>query len=207
MRPGSRAFAWAFAVMAGAAATPPAARAAVVGIDVAPIGGINGGIASGTSTLVADWPIAGAGRLWIYNDFGSVETSIGGIDGLEFAIGSAAAYANPRNFSQGASIDASATWTSGTAFTAFQYGGSLSSDFNAGSYMGFRFGSGSNWRYGYVEVVWSFSVRVFSIRSAAFESSANTPILAGATPVPAPSALALTAVGGAAFRRARRRTA
>jgi hypothetical protein len=206
IRPRSRAFAWAVAVAAIAAATPPAARAAVVGIDVTPIGGINGGIAFGTRTLVADWPIAGAGGLWIYNDLGG-ELSIGGFDGLEFAIGSPVTYANPRNYSQGTSIDASATWTSGTAFTAFKYFGSLSSDFNAGDSMGFRFGSGSTWRYGYVEVIWSFTAGVFSIRSAAYETTVNTAILAGAppTPIPAPSALALLALGGGAFRRARAR--
>ena len=183
------------------AAAVTGARAAVVGIDVSAIGGINGGIASGTRTLIADWPAAGAGMLWISNGFGGFETGLGGFGGLEFAIGNPMAYANPRNFSPASSIDATATWAAGTAFSAFQQGGSLSSDFDAGSYMGFRFGSGSTWRYGYVEVIWSFATRVFSIRSAAFESSANAMILAGASPVPAPGAIALLGLAGLAGRR------
>jgi hypothetical protein len=77
--------------------------------------------------------------------------------------------------------------------------------------MGFKFGSGSTWNYGYIEVLWTWggtkSTSAFQLLSAAYESTANTAILAGAAPVPAPSVLALMALGGGAFRRARQRAA
>ena len=81
----------------------------------------------------------------------------------------------------------------------------VSADFGAGSFMGFRFGTSGNYNYGYLEVTWDSSNTTFQILSGAYESTANTGILAGATAAAVPgggvSAMALMALGGGAFRR------
>ena len=81
----------------------------------------------------------------------------------------------------------------------------VSADFGAGSFMGFRFGTSGNYNYGYFEVTWDSSNTTFQILSGAYESTANTGILAGATAAAVPgggvSAMALMALGGGAFRR------
>ncbi|MGA0287807.1 MAG: hypothetical protein ACO3QA_12350 [Phycisphaerales bacterium] len=81
----------------------------------------------------------------------------------------------------------------------------VSADFGAGSFIAFRFGTSGNYNYGYLEVTWDSSNTTFQILSGAYESTANTSILAGATAAAVPgggvSAMALMALGGGAFRR------
>ena len=195
-------------------------EAGVVAIDLTNVGGRNitgvcAGMNFGDSRIqILNWlGAAGTGTLNIYRQSGQI--GLDGSSGLFLAV-NGSAYASPRNFGAGASIDASATFTTYYKRPPFRYGvisGSTSPDFGAGSFMGFRFGSGSTWNYGYIEVLWTWtgtqSTSTFQLLSAAYESTANTAILAGAppTPIPAPSALALLALGGGAFRRARQRAA
>jgi hypothetical protein len=204
----------------------PDAGAAVVAIDLTSLGtgtarvdvtGDNGGLAAtGDRTTVVDWLGSGTGALRIWNGY----SSGWGMDGqygsdsatmLEFAssAGSPTPPVSPVNFAAGAGIQEDPSWVfSGDPYqSAFRSGAVASADFGAGSYMGFRFGSGSNWYYGYLEVTWTASTNTFRILSGAYESHVNTAILAGAMAVPAPSALALLALGGGAFRRARARAA
>ena len=83
-------------------------------------------------------------------------------------------------------------------------------DFTRGSYMGFRFGSGSSYKYGWLEMTWDSTSSQFQILSGAYESSPNTQILAGATgatPVPESTAsggLMGLLLGGAALRQWRK---
>jgi hypothetical protein len=184
--------------------------AAIVMIDLTNVGGNditgnNGGVAAGSQLTISNWLGAGTGRLEIFNN-----TSSGkywGLDGdfyLFFAV-NGSSFASPRNFGASTTIDGSSTWSGDAKKTTFKYYSSTSPDFGAGSFMGFRFGSSSSWNYGYFEVTWNSSTNTFQILSGAYESTANTSILAGATAGAVPgggvSAMALMALGGGAFRR------
>jgi hypothetical protein len=73
--------------------------------------------------------------------------------------------------------------------------------------MGFRFGSGGNLNYGWLEVTWdSTGSGQWQILSGAYESTINTAIVIPSANVPAPSPASLLALilGGAALRRWRR---
>ena len=196
--------------------------AAIVMIDLTNVNGqnitaANGGVSSGSSRSISNWLGAGTGTLELYNEnpanpdtyIGLDGDASGGID-LLFAAGST--FASPINFSSGTTINSSSTFTGSASRTVFLYrralpNGSIyeSANFGAGSFMGFRFGSGSSWNYGYLEVTWNSSTDTFQILSGAYESTVNTGILAGATPSAVPgaglSAMALMALGGGAFRR------
>ena len=199
--------------VAGAMMATAHSEAAVVMIDLNNVGGnditgVNGGVASGQLLTVLDWLGVGTGRLRIYNaNYGWF--GLDGGNGLEFAV--VGTFADPRNFAYTSSIDASATWTAVNDSTVFRRPGvSDSPDFGPNSFMGFRFGSAGNYNYGYLEVTWTGATNTFQILSGAYESTANTAILAGATaavPVPAASLLALMALGGNSFRRNRARAA
>ena len=194
-------------------------EAAVVAIDLTNVGGVNitganaGLTYNGPGISISDWLGAGTGTLnigWegLYIGITGNSTS----SGLFFAA-TGVGYASPQNFAANAPISASASFMS-PLDSLFLYDGltpSTSPNFGANSFMGFKFGSGSTWNYGYIEVLWTWggtkSTSAFQLLSAAYESTANTAILAGAAPVPAPSVLALMALGGGAFRRARQRAA
>jgi hypothetical protein len=197
----------------------PDAEAAVVAINLTNVGGqnitgLNAGLSSGGRLSIPNWLGPGTGGgIELFNDWtvaGERFWGLGGGGGLEFAVGSG--NANPSNFGVGSYIGPSTPVSSYTGSTTFRWIDSYSvsstaPDFGAGSFMGFRFASGIDFNYGYLEVTWTSSTNTFQILSGAYESTVNTAILAGATPVPAPSALALLALGGGAFRRARARAA
>jgi hypothetical protein len=133
--------------------------AAIQVIDIGSfgIGGINGGVASGTRAPVYNFPVNGPDIL-IWNSFeyfGPVYTGLRGYGGgMEFAYNGG--FASPRNFSGGASIGPDSSFSNLISETAFrldfppapQYS-SVSPDFGSGSYMGFRFAGGAafaRWR-------------------------------------------------------------
>jgi hypothetical protein len=210
----------------------PDAEAAVVSIDLTSIGGFNitgtnGGVSSGSVRKISNWlgSGSGSGTLAIYNDFqGSygrywgvsyeypsnlrfltIGGNLGGVPATSLAL-SLGSPIGPSSGYFGASRASTFRFTE----TSPNWGGSrVASDYGAGSFFGFYFGTAGNQRFGYLEMTWSASTNTFQILSGAYESTANTAILAGATPtpVPAPSALALLALGGGAFRRARARAA
>jgi hypothetical protein len=183
------------------------ADGAIVNIDLTNvqgnnITGTNGGVAAGNFLTINDWLGAGTGTLEIYNGpYGY--TGLDADDSLLFAIFDGDA--SPNNFGSGSTIDSSATWSGSASRTVFKYYSDVSANFDAPSFMGFRFGSGSSWNYGYLGVTWDGTN--FQLLSGAYESTLNTPILAGATAVPEPTtgALAALVLGGAALGVARRR--
>jgi hypothetical protein len=152
--------------------------------------------------------------LYVVNNFGlSNLFGLLGV-GMRFAY-SLSAYARPQNLAYGSTIDSSLSFALSGLQTVFSVTTSgpvvnTSPDFGSGSYMGFRFGSGSNFNYGWIEVTWSGSTNTFEILAAAYESQANTAILAGdvggvSAPAPSPASLLALIVGGAALRQWRQR--
>jgi hypothetical protein len=202
----------------GALMATATSEAAIVMIDLTNVNGqnitgANAGVANGSKRTISNWLGAGTGTLELYNGYVSGTETYWGLEGdddLWFAF--IAHDASPFNFVAGATIDGSANWTENVHQSGFKYDVFISPDFGDGSFMGFRFGSGSSWNYGYLEGTWNSSTDTFQILSGAYESTVNTSILAGATapsgvPVPAASLLALMALGGNSFRRSRTRAA
>lgn len=194
-------------VGAGIVGTAPA-EAGIVQIDIGPsgfnIGGINGGVTAGTYATTSNFPLAGAGSLWLANGAqGSAFWGVSGVNSLEFA--ASTTDASPTKFTAGQTISGSAAFQQSYYKTAFRISPTLASpDFGAGSYMGFRTAQNN---YGWLEVTWGAASNQFQILSGAYESVANTPITTPA--VPEPTTIALTgvaalALGAGAIRRARK---
>ena len=119
--------------------------------------------------------------------------------------------ASPTKFGNAASIGPLANWVFGYS-TLFRRGATAAPDWGANSFLGFRLNPTSvspppeNVYYGYFEVTWNNTLNQFQVLSGAYESTPNTPII---TPVPEPSAVALTgigalALGAGAIRRSRK---
>jgi len=180
-------------------------EAAIVIIDIGPsgfnIGGVNAGVAAGSTRNVFNFPFARAGTMGVINYYYE-GWGLQGFQGLSFAAGRTVA--SPLNFPQGATIDSSATWGLGVS-SLFQSYSDVSPDFGSGSYMGFRTSQGN---YGWLEVTWDSASQDFEVASGAYEDQAGVAILAGgAAPIPEPGTWAAAALlaGGAAFARWRKR--
>lgn len=187
-------------------------QAAIVVLDMSASGfAISTGNTGWPSNSIAsayNFPIAGM-KLTLSSGFlgyWGLGTNSYGSNVFEFAINGGVT--SPRNFSSSSAIDSTATFTT-TDDTMFRAGSSVSADFGPGSFMGFRFStdSGANWLYGWLEVTWSSATNTFTIPSGAYETNANTGILAGASGggVPLPGAAGLAACGLLASARRRRR--
>jgi hypothetical protein len=195
-------------------AAAPHADAAIVGLDLGPSGfnllDPNCGAPNGGFRNVANFPVSGP-VLKAFN--GYYRGLVGGTNGssvLSFAINGA--YASPRNFGIGGTIDGTANWSTDVARTGFKFGTAFTSpDFGAGSFMAFRFSTdgGTNWNYGWLEVTWFASTNTFQLYGGAYESTAGVAIQAGATggggAVPLPGAAGLAACGLLGLGRRRRR--
>jgi hypothetical protein len=189
----------------GIVGTAPA-DAGVVLIDIGPsgfnIGGINAGLINGGVTSKNNFPLSGAGRLYLSNNYNS-RWGLAGANSLAFAASSI--QASPSKFTAGETISGSTTFQLNSSYLpAFRTYYSVSPDFGAGSYMGFRTAQNN---YGWLEVTWNATSNQFQILSGAYESTANTPITAGV--VPEPTTISLTgvaalALGAGAIRRARK---
>lgn len=191
-------------------------EAAIVTLDLGPSGfnllGPNGNIPSGQSRTVANFPVTGLSMVVKNNAAGvfgiSPTFGVGGGGTLKFAYNynqGGPYYAVPRRFAANALINDNALFSPDGYKTYFRFGTSDTSNWGASSYLGFNAAG----RYGYIEATWDSSANSFALLSAAYESTDNTPILAGAVPVPEPSAIALTglgalALGTGAIRRNRR---
>ena len=200
----------------GLAGMTGAAEAAIVNIDITDtrgdgstttvdaINGPNGGAPQGGYSSLSNWLAVGGGILLIANGtYGYYGLGAGG-SLLQWALTSFG-YNSPRNFAAATAIDSSAIFSNDTRYTHFSDGANSSSPaFGAGSYMGFRFGSNSNYNYGWLEVTWDGSLN-FQILSGAYETTVNTAIAAGqgapSVPAPSPASLLALIVGGAALRR------
>ena len=191
-------------VGAGIVGTAPV-DAGIIQIDIGPtgfnIGGINAGMVAEPYTVRNDFPLTGAGTLVLSNG-GYSEWGLG--QGSNLAFAASGSDASPTRFTVGQTVSGSNAFQTQNAYTAFRAFSSVSPDFGAGSYMGFRTAQNN---YGWLEVTWNATANQVQILSGAYESVANTPIPIGA--VPEPTTIALTgvaalALGGGAIRRARK---
>jgi hypothetical protein len=184
------------------------------------ISGVNGGLNAGAQKNILNWlgPSVTTSSLQLLNQiylgtrtdyfYHGIANGTGGTTVMEFALQQFNS-ASPRNFAAGATVDSTATWNAVRSRTVFEYdysfsSGGISPNFTAGSYMGFRFGSGGNLNYGWLEVTWdSTGNGQWQILSGAYESTINTGIVIPSANVPAPSPASLLAliVGGAALRQ------
>jgi hypothetical protein len=175
-----------------------------IGLSGFPIGAINGGVPDGDFAEVNNFPISG-NTLYLLNNYSADLTGLDGAGGLGFAIGNDDA--TPVKFSLNDSIGVNSSYTS-TYESLFRYEDySVSPDFGAGSYMGFKTSQNN---YGWLKVTWTASSDQFQILSGAYESTPNVAIRAGAgptAPIPEPGTWAAMAIfaGGAAFAGWRRR--
>jgi hypothetical protein len=187
-------------------------RAEIVMINVGSTGfninQVNGGLnTAGSYIRKQNFPISGGGNLFLtYKLGGGQAIGLGGQNGMALGV-TAVATASIKNFSAGAAIDGGSLFNTNYNFTAFKSGAATAANFTANNYVGFRFGSGSTYNYGWLQTTWDGTN--FQINSGAYESTANTAILAGAVPVPEPGTLALGSLalltgGGAAVRRYRK---
>ena len=168
---------------------------------------VNGNLAVGNYQIKNNFPLTGSGQLYLFNQWGfSSITGLTGKSGLALGV-TAIANASIKKFSAGTTIDGSTSFNTSQYFTAFKSGGATAANFTTSDYVGFQFGTAGNYHYGWLQTTWDGTN--FQINSGAYESTANTAILAGAVPVPEPgtlalSSLALLAGGGAAVRRYRK---
>jgi hypothetical protein len=187
-------------------------RAEIVIIDLGSTGfninQVNGGLnTAGSYIRKQNFPISGAGNLYLnYKVGGGQAIGLSGNGGMAFAI-TGISTAAIKNFATSATIDAGSSFNTNYNFTAFKSGSSTAANFTTSNYVGFRFGTTGNYNYGWLQTTWDGTN--FQINSGAYESTANTAILAGAVPVPEPGTLALGSLalltgGGAAVRRYRK---
>jgi len=187
-------------------------RAEIVIIDLGSTGfninQVNGGLnTAGSYIRKQNFPISGAGNLYLnYKVGGGQAIGLSGNGGMAFAI-TGISTAAIKNFATSATIDAGSSFNTNYNFTAFKSGSSTAANFTTSNFVGFRFGTTGNYNYGWLQTTWDGTN--FQINSGAYESTANTAILAGAVPVIEPGtltlgSLALLAGGGAAVRRYRK---
>ena len=168
---------------------------------------VNGNVAVESYQIKNNFPITGAGQLYLFNQSGfSSITGLTGKSGLALGV-TAIADASIKKFSAGATIDGTTSFNTSQYFTAFKSNGVTAANFTTSDYVGFQFGTLGNYNYGWLQTTWDGTN--FQINSGAYESTANVAIQAGAVAVPEPGtltlgSLALLAGGGAAVRRYRK---
>ena len=168
---------------------------------------VNGNVAAENLQIKNNFPITGAGQLYLFNQFGTSSiTGLAGKSGLALGV-TAIANASIKKFSAGATIDGTTSFNTSQYFTAFKSGSVTAANFTTSDYVGFQFGTLGNYNYGWLQTTWDGTN--FQINSGAYESTANVAIQAGAVAVPEPGtltlgSLALLAGGGAAVRRYRK---
>ena len=121
---------------------------------------------------------------------------------------------SPHSFGAGATIDGSfgGTWSRNNANTSFYSDdpSNFSPDFDANSFIGFRFSSGGGFNYGYIEVLWNWtgtpSTSSFQLLSAAYEDQVDTAIVTPGGSIPEPTSMAIFGLGalGMAYRARRK---
>ena len=202
------------ALLACSLAATTESNAAIQSLDLGPSGfnvlGVNAGLAPNANRYVTNFPVAGCVMEIYSGAFGykGLDGDSGSGKDLKFAVNGG--NASPRNFASGAAIDGTALFSGYSSYTCFKYGANVSANFNAGSFMGFRFttDSGATFNYGWLEVLWDGTD--WEILAGAYESTAGVAILAGATGgggggVPLPGAAGLAACGLLGLGRRRRR--
>ena len=209
-------FQLAVSCMALLVATAGQLQAAVININLAAAGtdsvnltGLNAGKTFGSSRTEVPG-FVGTDELRIR--FDSSRIGLDAEDSMRIAIDGGAT--SPHSFGAGATIDGSfgGDWSSGNNNTTFYSNDpSFSPDFDANSFIGFRFSSGGGFNYGYIEVLWNWtgtpSTSSFQLLSAAYEDQENTAIVTpGGSVVPEPTSMAIFGLGalGMAYRARRK---
>lgn len=196
----------AFTLALGVAAT---SEAALVPFDLNSMGlsGQNAGLTNGTGKLVYPWTVSAAfvvGSQAPPSEFFTypIRTGFRGLNGMEFAVTSAAA-CSPQRLVAGDITSASLNWRSDDACLFKQVSSASASAaapiWGGGSYLGFRYRTNWGYRYGYLEVTWDGTN--FRVLSGVHESSFNTPV---SIPVPAPAAITVLGAAGLVGSRRRR---
>lgn len=195
---------------AGSLGMVSSAEAGVISINIGNtgfnIGGTNAGVQPGGYKGVYNFPTTGAADFYILNGYF-------GFTGFYAKSNIAFSRINPsptslKVFGSDTSIDNTSVF-SGLAL--FKYNNDTAPDIGANKYLGFRFGSSGTYNYGYFELTWTSARNEFEIKSAAYESIANTPIFTpsggggGAVPEPASGAIAALLMGGTALRQWRKK--
>jgi hypothetical protein len=189
----------------------PTLDAAIIGINIAPISGVNGGASSGGYTNISAFP-GGGGKLYAYNGYAGY-WGLRGTDGPSIAFTSGTR-TSPVKFAANASIDNTLTFSpnnQGEQWSTFRKTVSpvsVSPDFGPGSYIGIKTQNGN---FGWLEVTWTSATNQFQVFSGAYQSVPGVAILAGDTgtaAVPEPSTWAMSAllaggVGATLWRRRR----
>lgn len=197
----------AFTLALGMAAT---SEAALVPFDLNSMGlsGQNAGLPNSENygKLVYPWTGSAAFQV-MFNSQPSpfftypIRTGFRGLNGMEFAVTSAAA-CSPQRLVAGDITSASLNWRSDDACLFKQVSSASASAaapiWGGGSYLGFRYRTNWGYRYGYLEVTWDGTN--FRVLSGVHESSFDTPV---SIPVPAPAAI--TVLGAAGLIGSRRR--
>ena len=207
-------FQLAVSCMALLVATAGQLQAGIVTINLAAAGtnsvnitGLNAGKTFGSSVTNVNGFI-GTNRLRIR--FDSSKIGFDPENNMTMAINGGST--SPHRFGAGATIDGSfvGSWTGSDAYTVFYGNSSASPNFDANSFIGFRFPSGGGFNYGYIEVLWNWtgtpSTSSFQLLSAAYEDQENTAIVTPGGSVPEPTSMAIFGLGalGMAYRARRK---
>ncbi|MFM7134032.1 MAG: hypothetical protein ACKO0W_06930 [Planctomycetota bacterium] len=195
------------ALLACSLAATTESNAAIQRLNLGPSGfnvlGVNAGLAPNSARSM-NLPFVGC-VMQMYSGYYGYTGLVG--DGyLSFAV--TGGRASPRNFASGASIDGTALFASYATQSLFSYFvvnyyDDVSPNFNAGSFMGFRFSTdlGTTFNYGWLEVLWDGTD--WEILAGAYESTAGVAIRAGAVPLPGAAGLAACGLLGLSRRRRR----
>lgn len=195
---------------AGSLGMVSSAEAGVISINIGNtgfnIGGTNAGVQPGGYKGVYNFPTTGAVDFYILNGYFNF-TGFYAKGNIAFS------RINPsptslKVFGSDTSIDNTSVFS---GLAVFKYNNDTAPDIGANKYLGFRFGSSGTYNYGYFELTWTSARNEFEIKSAAYESIANTPIFTpsggggGAVPEPASGAIAALLMGGTALRQWRKK--
>ena len=195
---------------AGSLGMVSSAEAGVISINIGNtgfnIGGTNAGVQPGGYKGVYNFPTTGAVDFYIFNGyfnftgfFAKVNMAFSRINNSPTGL---------KVFGSDTSIDNTSVFS---GYALFKYNNDTAPDIGANKYLGFRFGSSGTYNYGYFELTWTSARNEFEIKSAAYESIANTPIFTpsggggGAVPEPASGAIAALLMGGTALRQWRKK--
>jgi hypothetical protein len=181
-------------------------HAAVVNLDLSAIGlaGVNAGLTPSTGFKQTTTIVPGTSGTFDVFFIPGVLLGLQGTNTTLAQIAVTGGNATPRNFAGTSSVDASASWSGANGL--FREPSSISPNFNADNFMGFRIANGADWNYGYFEVTWDGTN--FEFLSGAYESTVNVAIMTpsgGGIGVPLPGAAGLAACGLLAAGRRRRR--
>lgn len=199
---------------AGSLGMVSSAEAVVISINIGNpgfnIGGTNAGLPPGGYQRVKNFPTSGAGYFFIFNSYYG-KSGFQAVNNIAFSKILNSTDTGLKVFGSETSIDNTSYFS---VVAMFKDNNGTAPDIGANQYLGFRLGSSGTYNYGYFELTWTSARNEFEIKSAAYESIANTPIFTpsdgggdggGAVPEPASGAIAALLMGGTALRQWRKK--